>query len=301
MPLVARRMPPSLPPPSKREHRVLVGGDARDRRARAGRADLLVAVDEDRQRRVVLEAELVEHRDDVQDQRDALLVVGDAEPVGAVAVDPKRLVLEHAAQVDGVHVRDQQHLLLAGALPFGLHHRAGLGRRVVHLEDIGRRQHGDLAAELAQAIGDQAGDLLEAFDVLAARLDRDQLAQRVEQRLLLLARRLVDRRNGRRWCERGDEEGRCGGGEREGAMSGAEGIRWHDGRRVHEWEVGQLACPIARRTARATARRCRAARILSPPLRSPSGNARADAARWRARSTRRIGASGRASAAPRRT
>ena len=48
----------------------------------------------------------------MQDQRDALLVVGDAQAVGALAVDAERLVLEHAAQIDRVHVGDQQHLLL---------------------------------------------------------------------------------------------------------------------------------------------------------------------------------------------
>ena len=104
----------------------------------------------------------------MQDERDALLVVGDAKAEGAVAVDAERLVLQHAAQVDGVHVRDQHHLLRAGALPLGLHHRAGLRRRVVHPEHVGRGHDLDLAAELLQSIGDQVGDLVEALEVLAA-------------------------------------------------------------------------------------------------------------------------------------
>ena len=45
-----------------------------------------------------------------------------------------------------------------------------------------------LAAERAEAVGDERADAPDALDVAAARLDRDQVAQRVEQRLLLALR-----------------------------------------------------------------------------------------------------------------
>jgi hypothetical protein len=40
-------------------------------------------------------------------------VVRDAQTVGAVAVDLERLIGEHAARINGVHVRDQQDFLRA--------------------------------------------------------------------------------------------------------------------------------------------------------------------------------------------
>jgi hypothetical protein len=80
IPLVARRRPPSLPLPSNENTASCVDATRADGTARPGRADLLVAVDEHGQRAVILEAELVQHRHRVQDERDALLVVGDAEP-----------------------------------------------------------------------------------------------------------------------------------------------------------------------------------------------------------------------------
>src|SRR2546427_7253518 len=49
-------------------------------------------------RSVVVEAQLAQHGHGVQDQGHALLVVGNAQAVGALAIDAKRLVLEHAAR-----------------------------------------------------------------------------------------------------------------------------------------------------------------------------------------------------------
>jgi hypothetical protein len=57
---------------------------------------------------------------------------------------------------------------LSPALPFGADHRAGLCRRVLHAVDVDGLEHLDLAAELAQTIGDQRSDLGEPFDVAAA-------------------------------------------------------------------------------------------------------------------------------------
>ena len=60
--------------------------------------------------------------------------------------------------------------------------------RVLHLVDVGRLDQLDLAAQRLQPAGDQLGDPVEPFDVAAAGLDRHQLFQRLEQRLLLLLR-----------------------------------------------------------------------------------------------------------------
>ena len=94
---------------------------------------------------------------------------------------------QHAALVDRVHVRDQHDLLRARALEGGAHHLADLLGRVVHAVGIGRRlDQLDLAAERLELVGDQVGDLVQAFEVAAAGLDRDQLLQGFEQRGLFL-------------------------------------------------------------------------------------------------------------------
>ena len=49
----------------------------------------------------------------MQDHRNTLLVVSDAEPIGAVPVDVDRLLFQHAALVDRVHMRDQHQLAAA--------------------------------------------------------------------------------------------------------------------------------------------------------------------------------------------
>ena len=75
--------------------------------ARTRRADLLVPIDQYGEHSVLLEVEILEHLDHVDDQRDALLIVRDAQPVRLVPVDAKRLLCEHALQVHRVHVREQ--------------------------------------------------------------------------------------------------------------------------------------------------------------------------------------------------
>ena len=128
----------------------------------------------------------------MNDQRHALLVVGDAEAISLVAIDAERLVLDHALEVHRVHVRNHHDAALALALELGMHHRADLLGRVVKPVDVGRRQDLDLATQRAQLARDVLGDLLGAFHVLAAGFDMHQVFQRIEIGLLLLLRQLVD-------------------------------------------------------------------------------------------------------------
>jgi hypothetical protein len=144
------------------------------------------------QRAVVLELQGLQHRYRVQDEGDALLVVGDGEAIGALAVDTERLVFQHAGQVDGVHVGDQHDLPVAGALEFGVHHGARLGRCVFHPVDVGRLDDLDLAAEPGQAFADQRRQPGQPLGVLAAGFDVYEVTQRVQQRSFFLLRQLVD-------------------------------------------------------------------------------------------------------------
>ncbi len=121
----------------------------------------------------------------MDDKRDALLVVGDAHAIGAVALDAERLLGEHSARIDGVHVREQQDLLRAGAGKRGAHHLADLLGRVLHLVDVARLDQLDLPAQRLQAAGNELGDPLKALEVAAAGFDRHQRFQRLEQGLLL--------------------------------------------------------------------------------------------------------------------
>ena len=128
----------------------------------------------------------------MQDEGYALLVVGDGQPIGALAVDAEGLVLQHAGQVDRVHVGDQHDLLGAGPLEFGVHHRARFGRRVVHPVDVGRLNDLDLAAQPGQPFADQRRQPGQPLGILAAGFDVHEIAQRVEQRGFFLLRQLVD-------------------------------------------------------------------------------------------------------------
>lgn len=56
----------------------------------------LVAVDQHGELAVFLEVQLLQHGDRVQDHRDALLVIGDAQAVGLVAFRAEGLLGEHA-------------------------------------------------------------------------------------------------------------------------------------------------------------------------------------------------------------
>jgi hypothetical protein len=151
----------------------------------------------------------------MRDDRDALLVVGDAEAVGLVAFDAELLLVEHADLVDRVHVRDQHDLLGAGALEGRAHDLAELFGRVFHLVDVGgaRLDEFDLAAERLELAGDEVGDLVEPLGVAAARFDRHQLLERFEQRGFFLGGERGDARIGRR---RGGGAGGAKNGKRNG-------------------------------------------------------------------------------------
>ena len=73
----------------------------------------------------------------MEDNRDALLVIGDAEAEGTVALDLERLPGQHAARIYGVHVREQQDFLGAGAGERRAYHLANLRGRVEHLVNLG--------------------------------------------------------------------------------------------------------------------------------------------------------------------
>ena len=176
----------------EREHDVLIGGEFGDGAAPAGRGDLLIAIGQHRERAIVLEIQLLQHRHGVENEGDALLVVGNAEAVGLVAVDAERLILQHALQVHRVHMGDQHDLLGAGALEDGVDGRADLLRRVVETIDVGRLQDLHRAADLLELVGYAACDQVQALEILAAGFDADEIAQRVEQRLLLLLRQRLD-------------------------------------------------------------------------------------------------------------
>ena len=188
MPAVVSRIASSRSGAFAREHQVVLRPELRDQGARAGGAHFLVAVDQHGEQAVVPEVQRVQHADRVKDQRNAVLVVGDAEAVGAIAVDPERLLGEHAAQVDRVHVREQQDPLRAGA-PEPCHHGLpGPGRRVLEPDHVRRRlDELHLAAKRPEAAGDELGNRSKTLDVAAARLDRDEVAERVEVGLLFLA------------------------------------------------------------------------------------------------------------------
>ena len=125
--------------------------------ARSGRADLLVAVDEHGEQAVVARcSSALQHRHRVHRQRHAALVVGDAEAVGAIALDAERLPRRRAALVHRVHVREQQDAAGAGAAEARHDGLARLRRRVLEPGHVGRRRHDlHLAAERPQPAGDE--------------------------------------------------------------------------------------------------------------------------------------------------
>src|SRR5437764_252678 len=78
--------------------------------------------------------------------------------------------------------------------------------------------------------GNQRGELLQPFEILAARLDRDQVAQRVEQRLLLLAGEVMDGGH-RGGLQKAAGQQAENGGEQRGPWATRVGEGgWHEGR-----------------------------------------------------------------------
>jgi hypothetical protein len=120
-----------------------------------------------------------------------MLVVGDAEPVGAVAIDAERLLCQHAAQIYGVHVSDQHDLPGAGTDEAGLHHLADLFGRIDHPIDTGGigLDRLDRAAQRLEPPGNQVADFVESLAVTAARLDRNEVAEGSEKGRFLFGRK----------------------------------------------------------------------------------------------------------------
>jgi hypothetical protein len=129
----------------------------------------------------------------MQDERDALLVVGDGEAIGAVAVDTERLLRQHAALINGVHVADEQDLLATGAGKGRAHHAPDALGRVLHAIDVARLDQFDIAAQGLEPRRDQVGQAVKAFVITTAGFDRNQRGQRVEQRRPLLTGLCQDR------------------------------------------------------------------------------------------------------------
>ena len=92
----------------ERHDRIVLGSGLRDQLSRAGRADLLVRVHQHGQLAVLGEVQRLQHRNDMHEHGDALLVVGNAQAVGAIAVHTEGLLLQHAALIHGVHVADHE-------------------------------------------------------------------------------------------------------------------------------------------------------------------------------------------------
>ncbi|MHC2579745.1 hypothetical protein ACVMHR_004484 [Bradyrhizobium diazoefficiens] len=241
-------------------------------------------IGEHRERAVILEVEFLEHRHGMENERDALLVVGNAEAVGLVTVDAERLVLQHALQVHRVHVGDQHDLLAAGALEHGVHGRADCLGRVVEAIDVGGVQNLHCAAELLELAGNALGNLFQAVDVLAARFDADEIAQRVEQRLLLLLRQCMD--IGHRFRMRK----RCGTCQPERCDQGSERrsrVRSGHARRSISWRMARYArvcgaCHVRGRARHEPPRRNMTAMVMaatSAAVRDPAAAARSAAPR----------------------
>ena len=124
----------------------MLGAEPGDQAARPRRADLLVGIDEHGKGAVLLEIHRFENSQCVQDHRDSLFVVGDAQAVGAIAFDAEGLLGEHAARVNRVHVRDQQDFLCPLACERCPHHLADFFGCVCHFVNIARFHQLDLAA-----------------------------------------------------------------------------------------------------------------------------------------------------------
>ena len=88
----------------------------------------------------------------MEDDGDALSVVGDPEAVCTLAIDPERLLREHAAWINGVHVREQQDFLSPCASERRTYHLADLVGRIRESVRIGcgRLDQLDFRAESAR-------------------------------------------------------------------------------------------------------------------------------------------------------
>ena len=71
----------------------------------------------------------------MEDDGDAVFVVGDAKTVGAIAVDAERLLRQHAALVDSVHVGQEQDAGRTTALKTSDHRVGELLRQALRSAD----------------------------------------------------------------------------------------------------------------------------------------------------------------------
>ena len=122
----------------------------------------------------------------MQDERDTVLVIGDPQAVGPVALDPEGLLCQHPPEIDGVHVRQQQDPARAAATKAGQHGVPDPVGRVLHVVDVGRLDQLHLAAELAKPAGDNGSDAGQPVKVPTPGLDRHQLPHRFDQRVAFL-------------------------------------------------------------------------------------------------------------------
>src|SRR6185503_6435187 len=123
--------------------------------------------------------------------------------------------------------------------------------------------HLHLAAERAQPVGDEGADAPDAVGVAAARLDGDELAQRVEERLLLFPR-LRPYGVGRL--------GAGGAGEREEQEGDGESAAHH---------VSVLASFLSVRSARTAPARAPTAAFAPPPGRGTRSGPLSARGGWR--------------------
>ena len=170
----------------ERQHQVVLRSELGDERPGTRGTDFLIAVDQHGDETVVAETERLERGDGMKDEGDAVLVVGDAESIRAIAVDSKGLLRQHAPRIHGVHVRKQENPLGPGAAE-SAHDRLASPRWCVLEPHHARRRVDelDIAAERSQTPGNEIGDAIQSFDIRAAGLDGHQLPQRFEVRLLL--------------------------------------------------------------------------------------------------------------------
>ena len=111
-----------------------------------------------------------------------MLVVGNAETIGTIPFESKRLLGEHSLQVDSVHVGQQEDPSRAGATESCHHRSSDLRRSILHVIDVGRFNQVDVATEHSQTPSDHLGDPRQTVKISTPRLYGDKLAHRVDER-----------------------------------------------------------------------------------------------------------------------
>ncbi|MNY15439.1 hypothetical protein D3C86_1486500 [compost metagenome] len=141
-----------------------------NRGAGAERTDFLVGVEQHGHPCEVLPALRLHDLQRMQDDRDAALVVRDTRPVELVALLADRLRGQRVMRIDRVHVGDQQDAAPPRAL------QRALDDRAVAL----RRRHAlHAGTQRLEALLGVGGHAVQPVDVMAARLDRHHLLERL--------------------------------------------------------------------------------------------------------------------------